>query len=257
MKKVLLLALLGSFAAQAMDAPMAGPKGKIFVNSINNETKKNWVFVAGNTSIKIPAEKTILVNRALDYKVKYMIPIAQIQLDPMPDKGFTHFTIVTKRPYKIGYSRQNKNKWNMALMKFSQLRGPAINIQITQDKGEYSLSFKPGASPKGKEKEEEPSKPKEKTTIRILTYAGKQYTLDLNAKEPLSLETYKDLIKAGKELVGIVSKGASGVFVHFYDKAKFEKYSEGKDKDWVDPITRLKIIGYIDIEQITDKELIG
>ena len=256
MKKVLLLALLGSFAALAMDAPtpMAGSKGKIIVKSINNQTDKDWVFV---NKIEIPAGKTIQVNLVLDYGQYSLSTVARIQLDPIPNEGFSQFEIHTKKPYKIASSRQDKEKVWATVANFSQLKNPATNIQITAIPkylfpDDYLLSFKPGALPKGKEKEEE----EEEEEIRTLTYEGKQYSLDLNDEEPLSLETYKDLIKAGKELVCIVSKGDSGVFVHFYDKAEFEKYKKDKDKGWIDPITRLRIIGYIDIEEITDKELI-
>ncbi len=150
MKKILLLALLGSFAAQAMDdVPMAGPSaatGQIIVKSIDNKTDKDWVFVAdmaGDTRINIPAQTTIQVNRALDYPKHPQLPAAQIQLNPMPNEDFAKFLIYTTKGKGISSSGMDKNGlWASQSYDFRTLKNPVINIQITQDKGEYSLSFK-------------------------------------------------------------------------------------------------------------------
>ncbi len=135
----LLLVLLGISIAEATQkiSDKMIQKEQIKVSTIYNKTDKNWLFVLNNTTIKIPAQKNVLVNQTLSYFFYDLQTVAEIQLDPMPNKGFAKFDIFTKKYLKLDYTRQDKiGLFAFRGFHWKSLKSPAVNIQIMQ-KEEY------------------------------------------------------------------------------------------------------------------------
>ena len=263
---VLLLGLLGVYAAQAMEKPDSTLKFFVpFLTYIKNNTDTDWTFeafVSGKppitiVSIPIPPKSTSQIDQqiiisAADFLQRMAMGFMSLPLYVLRvgNKGRFDFMLLLPNKLVLSGFLDPKSIFEGPRSQISnELKvntGDRFAIELNQDElgnfvAQLMLIKEKAAPGPPKEAEEE---------IRTLTYNEKEYTLNLKDDETFTSETFQELLEQGKELVAVVSNG----YVHFYKKESFEEWHK---KNPNDPITGKPVKEFFTIMiMVTDKEIL-